>query len=663
MPDISLPGVSSNIDVKGIIDKLVNLEAKKLERLEKEKSNLDTEKSAWITLNNKVKELQTASQGLYGFRAPFDQKIAHSSDESVLSAQANRTASPSTSNIRVIQTARSERILSDPVETSKIFKQTKLLLKVGEEELLIDFKGGNLDKFAEAINRQVGEHLVAKVTRDTPKTSVLVLESKKTGSEQRISTKDAESLQLLTELGLFHEKPGLKVDTTLKQEKIKPFEGEKRFTLQEGILSLKPESSAVFLLDREVKSDPDFVLKVKIRAMDIEKEEPEAPPPKWPEMRDIGKVTIKDVEIRGGEAVPRLEIPEEKVEKEEIIIDNRVLGVGSEKGILGSVEIKDLGDEFKEYTFKLSEILPPEQAMDRIIFLNGNTHRQIEFSDPVIEDISERVGIVPKHIVQEGQDAIFIIDGVEVKRSSNEVDDVIKGVTLRLKRESKEDIKLVIDRDYELITKRIVDFIEKYNQLLGYINEQSDVVSEGRLDMEVKAGVLAGDITVMGLKKKLQNIMMNSYPTDRGREVSLLAQIGISMGSAGSSWEDVRGGYLKVDEDAFVDMVQKYPQAVEQLFGSDNNNDMVVDNGVAYEMERILKGYSDQRTGIITYHIKNTDTGIREQEKLIADWEEHLEEYRKRLESDFTVMQEALRELEMNQKSIENFSRQLQREK
>ena len=59
--------------------------------------------------------------------------------------------------------------------------------------------------------------------------------------------------------------------------------------------------------------------------------------------------------------------------------------------------------------------------------------------------------------------------------------------------------------------------------------------------------------------------------------------------------------------------------------------------------------------------IKNTDTGIKEQEKSIDSWNVHIEVYRKKLERDFTVMQQALNELELHQKSIENFSRQFQK--
>lgn len=152
---------------------------------------------------------------------------------------------------------------------------------------------------------------------------------------------------------------------------------------------------------------------------------------------------------------------------------------------------------------------------------------------------------------------------------------------------------------------------------------------------------------------------MNPYPTDMGRGLSLLAQIGISMGAHGTSWNDIKGGYLQVDEDKYIEAFKNYPEIVKQLFGSDTNNDMVIDNGVAYVMEKMLKGYSDPKTGIVTYNIKDTDTGIRDQEKRIDEWSEHLEEYRKKLESDFTIMQQALHELEQNQKSLENFSNQL----
>jgi flagellar capping protein FliD len=130
------------------------------------------------------------------------------------------------------------------------------------------------------------------------------------------------------------------------------------------------------------------------------------------------------------------------------------------------------------------------------------------------------------------------------------------------------------------------------------------------------------------------------------------------MGVANSNWDDIRGGYLQIDEDTFVQAMQKYPTAIKQLFGSDTNNDMVTDNGVAYVLDTTLKGYTDSRNGIVAYHIKNTDTRIKNQEKEIDEWNEHIDDYRRKLEIDFTRMQQSLNELEQNQKRLDNMSNQ-----
>ncbi len=219
-----------------------------------------------------------------------------------------------------------------------------------------------------------------------------------------------------------------------------------------------------------------------------------------------------------------------------------------------------------------------------------------------------------------------------------------------------------MDRDYEKITGAIVGFIGKYNEVLKYINEQTRVISTGEISEKNEVGTLSGDITVMGLKSKLQTIMMNPYPTKRGRELSLLAQIGISMGAANSNWSDIKRGYLQVDEDKFVEAFQNYSEEIKQLFGSDNNNDAVIDNGVAFVLDTTMKGYTDSRNGIVVYHIRNTDTKIKDQENSIEDWNTHIEDYRRKLERDFTIMQQSLNELEQNQKRLEGFSNQFKKD-
>lgn len=662
MGDILLPGISdNNIDVKSIIDKLVKVETKKLDRLEENKDTLDKEKSSWTTLGNKVSDLQEAAHRLYGFRAPFDDKIAYSSREDYLTATATRNAEPFTATVIVEQVAQNERLLSDPVDTARVFAAATLRFRVGDDQVEVFFPGGRIEDLVKAINEQAGEYVTAKLTRDTESTAVLILEAKNTGSKNRITVTDEESLELFRDMGLFGREAGPRIDASVTSERIAPVEEGMRFTLQEEVLALDPENS-VELPIGPVAAQDSIVVKVRMRAVDIPEEALEKRPPTWPELRGIGTVTVRDIEIVGGGPVASVEEEEKPPEPRQPVVENTVLGLKRDDGKTGLFNAEGLGPDFREYSFRLTDVMKEGEIVAGLIFRNRNTDRRIEYSDLSIEDAAVREGARPKHLVQEGRDAIVYIDGVKVQRENNQIDDAVRGVGLELKKASPETIQLTIDRDYEKITSEIVGMIGKYNELLKYINDQTRVTASGELDEENEVGVLSGDITVMGLKSKLQTIMMNPYPTVRGKELNLLAQIGISMGAANSNWNDIRGGYLQIDEDTFVEAFRRYPQEIKQLFGSDSNNDVVIDNGVAYVLDTTLKGYSDPRSGIIAYHIKSTDTKIKDQEKDIEDWNEHIEDYRKKLERDFTIMQQSLNELEQNQKRLDNFSNQFKKE-
>jgi len=89
----------------------------------------------------------------------------------VFTATATRIADPLTASIKVIQTARNERIVSDPVDSGLVLPPSTLSMRVGEERFTVDFPGGTLEKLAEEINKQAGDWVSAKIARDTEKTS------------------------------------------------------------------------------------------------------------------------------------------------------------------------------------------------------------------------------------------------------------------------------------------------------------------------------------------------------------------------------------------------------------------------------------------------------------------------------------------------------------
>jgi flagellar hook-associated protein 2 len=659
MPDINLPGVSSNINVKEIIDGLVKVESKKLDRLESAKDKFDKEKSAWVSLGNKVKALEESSKQLYGFRSPFDDKVAVSSDESIVVAEAERTAEPSRSLVRVEQLAKNERILSDPIPDDFVLDKQRIVFRVGTTEAEIHFEGGRVSDLVKAINEQGKELISAKSTKDTEGTSVLVIESKETGGRNSITVHDADSLAFLEKIGLFETREIVTVDTGLTEKKVTSLTEKKGYTVEDGTLLLDPGAEAALSFDTALEAKEGMLVRVEVSASEIVKETVQPEAVSWPELKRIGSVTVRDIVIDGGKSISAIEDKKKPVEeKKPQVVDDRVFGILDSRGKRYMVERVGIDKEFKGLEFKLTEVIPAGTRISGFVFVNKNTQRRVAYRQVELEDTTQRGGVVPKHLVQEAKDSVIYIDDVRVGRSNNEIEDAVGGVTLRLMGEGDRKVSVTVDRDYELITKKIIDMIDKYNDLMKFINDGMKVVPSGTLDEETESGILTGDITVQGLKTRLQNIMMNPYPTSRGKELSLLAQVGVSMGAHGTSWSDIKGGYLQVEEDRFIEVLRTYPQEIKELFGSDMNRDMVTDNGVAYTLERNMKGYTDPQSGIVAYHIKNTDSDIKSQEHRIEDWKEHLEEYRKKLESDFTLMQQALHEMEQSQKSLENFSKQ-----
>ncbi len=115
----------------------------------------------------------------------------------------------------------------------------------------------------------------------------------------------------------------------------------------------------------------------------------------------------------------------------------------------------------------------------------------------------------------------------------------------------------------EGIKKQILNLVGNYDGIITDIDvltrKDDTVISDATYmsdDEKTKAkanlGLFLGDLSLQQLKSSMQQVMMNPYPTSLGRELSLLAQIGISTdtrspGSASIDRTRLRG-YLEVDE-------------------------------------------------------------------------------------------------------------------
>jgi flagellar hook-associated protein 2 len=158
------------------------------------------------------------------------------------------------------------------------------------------------------------------------------------------------------------------------------------------------------------------------------------------------------------------------------------------------------------------------------------------------------------------------------------------------------------------------------------------------------------------MRSRLQTLMMNPYPTEAGREMNLLAQMGISTnagGFGGGVNVDRLRGYLEVNEDQLDTAIQNYYASVKDLFGNDTDGDLVVDSGVAYQVERTVTPYA-QSGGIIATRRQSLDNQISNTEDDISSYQERLDRYEQELREDFGQMESAMEELQRSQRALQN---------
>jgi len=156
--------------------------------------------------------------------------------------------------------------------------------------------------------------------------------------------------------------------------------------------------------------------------------------------------------------------------------------------------------------------------------------------------------------VAAGRDASVRIDGVVVERSSNTIEDAIPGVRLNLKRaEAGTIITLQISRDVEGIEEKVQDFIEKYNDIITYINQQYYYDEETE-----SGGVLMGDGTLLSIQSRIRSIVYSTIE-GLGSERDSLALIGVTAD---------RNGLLSLDEEEFEEAMAEDWEAVRGVFAA-----------------------------------------------------------------------------------------------
>jgi flagellar capping protein FliD len=291
----------------------------------------------------------------------------------------------------------------------------------------------------------------------------------------------------------------------------------------------------------------------------------------------------------------------------------------------------------------------------------------------------------PLNAVSTARDAIVSMEGIEVYRPSNEIDDLLPGVTLKLKGTSDRPVRLQVEMDTEGVKDAIITFIGNYNRLMAEINvltarssfselsgsayktnvdetvlnELTYLTADERAEMRNRLGVFNSDSTLSQIRNTLMRIVSDSYPNTADESLNLLVQIGIGTDirrTGGANPSKLRG-YLEIDEKILDSAIATNLPAVKQLFGSDTTGDLIVNTGIAYSIDALAKPYVES-TGIFALKANNIDARIQQDTRRIETLDRQLAAKEADLKRQYSQMEGAYNRMEQMGNSLDRFQLQ-----
>lgn len=221
-------------------------------------------------------------------------------------------------------------------------------------------------------------------------------------------------------------------------------------------------------------------------------------------------------------------------------------------------------------------------------------------------------------VLEASSNAKFSVDGLELEKDSNTVNDAIPGVTLSLaKVDTENSISVSVGVDKSDAVSNVKKFVEAYNKLIGTTNSLTSVTKVSEDDAPV-AGKLLGDASIRSLLSGIRNQMSN--PDLQQGNIKYLADLGVTT---------KKDGTLELNE-------TKLNAALDSNY-ENVANFIAGDNGFMKRMDELVSGYV-KTGGVLEQRVKGLQQTLTTVDKQRESLDTRMEALEKRLYDQFNTM-------------------------
>lgn len=242
---------------------------------------------------------------------------------------------------------------------------------------------------------------------------------------------------------------------------------------------------------------------------------------------------------------------------------------------------------------------------------------------------------------QSATDAQLVVFGVTVTRASNEISDVVPGVTLKLTgtndpNVATDAVTVTVSRDGDAIAAKLQTLVDAYNKLREFGLRQSTYDSVNR-----KAGPLSGDIGLRLAEKAAQDVISRSF-SFAGNPFTSLSAIGIEFET---------GGKLSLDRVVLDEALATDPDSVRELLSGDGTTD-----GAATALARALEPVVRSGDGILAERLDSIDDEIDDIDDRIARAELRLDAIEESLTRRFSALEKLIADFQSSSTFIDRIT-------
>ncbi|MAI41084.1 MAG: flagellar filament capping protein FliD [Candidatus Azotimanducaceae bacterium] len=237
--------------------------------------------------------------------------------------------------------------------------------------------------------------------------------------------------------------------------------------------------------------------------------------------------------------------------------------------------------------------------------------------------------------IQTASDAELKVNGVDFVRSTNQISDIIQGVTLNLVNTTDGTETISVIRDTSIAKENIIGFVAMFNEATTEFKKLTDSETDGPL---------RSDTIFRSMVNKLRSVMINESSAP-GDNINSLSSMGIAID---------RNGQLVYDEAKIDTALNDHYDEVVKIFSANSNDQSRFSTeagGVAGDIKSLIEKVTASDGYLTTIEASLTERNTQYEQDL-KDIDERMAQVEERYNRQFLVMQTIIEEMNSTKDSL-----------